>query len=65
MCMAAFLWTAERESVIASSEDVAVTYKLDLAQKGINFLPAREDALLFLGEVDRHDDGVIRKGVAG
>jgi len=30
------------------------TYQLDLSLEGVNFLPAREDALLLLGEVDRH-----------
>jgi hypothetical protein len=34
------------------------TYQLNLRQKGVDLLPAREDALLLLGEVDRHG-GVV------
>ena len=31
-----------------------MTYQLNLRQEGVDFLPALKDALLFLGEVNRH-----------
>jgi hypothetical protein len=40
---------------------VEETYQLDLRLEGINLLPALEDALLLLGEVNRHCGGCGRR----
>lgn len=39
---------------LVHEEGKAFPYQLNLSQKSVDLVPALEDALLFLGEVNRH-----------